>query len=71
MGCLSSQRDAHICCENGHWMLIFTHEFVVAGDVAPPNDITSWFSSQGLGKTLPTALAHAHDIYALGMQVCG
>ena len=47
-----------------------THVFVVAGDAAPPNDISSWFSSQGLGKTLPTALAHAHDIYALGLQVC-
>jgi len=24
----------------------------------------------GLGKTLPAALAHAHDIYALGLQEC-
>ena len=49
---------------------VLQYLYIVADDQAPPSDITSWFSSQGLGKTLPTALAHAHDIYALGMQVC-
>ena len=39
------------------------------GDAPPPSDISSWIQSLGLGKTLPTALAQSHDIYAFGTQV--
>ena len=39
------------------------------GDVGPPIYINSWIQSLGLGKTLPTALSQAHDLYAFGTQV--
>ena len=40
------------------------------GDAQPPQDINSWIVSLGQGKTLPTALSQAHDLYAFGTQVC-
>ena len=39
------------------------------GDALPPSDVSTWIRSLGLGKTLPTALAQAHDLYAFGTQV--
>ncbi len=39
------------------------------GDAGPPQEIASWVQSVGWGKTLPTALSQAHDLYAFGTQV--
>ncbi len=39
------------------------------GDAGPPQEISSWVQSVGWGKTLPTALSQAHDLYAFGTQV--
>ncbi|XP_054020836.1 phosphatidylinositol 3,4,5-trisphosphate 5-phosphatase 2 [Dryobates pubescens] len=39
------------------------------GSVPPPKNITSWFTSKGLGKTLDeVTLAIPHDIYVFGTQ---
>ncbi|NWW74464.1 SHIP2 phosphatase, partial [Climacteris rufus] len=39
------------------------------GDVPPPKNITSWFTSKGLGKTLDeVTTAIPHDIYVFGTQ---
>ncbi|NWI89039.1 SHIP2 phosphatase, partial [Pitta sordida] len=39
------------------------------GSVPPPKNITSWFTSKGLGKTLDeVTMAIPHDIYVFGTQ---
>ena len=37
------------------------------GDSGPPSDITSWFKTDGWGRTGDKVIAH--DIYAIGTQV--
>ena len=49
---------------------VYVYLYMFIGDQSPPPDISSWFRSVGLGKTLPQALAQPHDIYAIGTQVC-
>lgn len=39
------------------------------GSVPPPKNVTSWFTSKGLGKTLDeVTVAIPHDIYVFGTQ---
>ena len=56
----SDEEHDHITVFVGTWNM---------GDAGPPSDISSWLRCIGLGKTLPTQLEHAHDMYVIGTQV--
>ena len=41
------------------------------GDAPPPLNLDSWLMCEGTGKELPQQFKlKAHDIYAIGSQVC-
>ncbi len=39
------------------------------GDSPPPHEISSWFKSEGWGRTRETSVVVPHDIFVIGTQV--
>ena len=50
---------------------VYTCLICIIGDASPPLNLDSWLLCEGLGKELPDNYKRtAHDIYAIGSQVC-
>lgn len=49
--------------------LFSSFELIVAGDSPPPSDISSWFKSEGWGRSADKSVIIPHDIFVVGTQV--